>query len=119
MFLTVFAIALLSGPTQTVDPGRRAFQRCAACHAIDGSEDLPGPDLRRVYGRRIGTDSYPYSAAMTAAGRRGLTWDEARLNRFLVDPEAVIPGTSMPSQGGTAAERAAVIDYLKRLSRTR
>ena len=50
---------------------------------------------------------------MRAAGREGLVWDRPTLERYLVDPEAVVPGTTMPFQGGSAAERAAVIDWLQ------
>lgn len=50
---------------------------------------------------------------MRAAGRSGLVWDEATLDRYLADPEAVVPGTTMPYQGGTTEERAAVIAWLR------
>ena len=51
---------------------------------------------------------------MKAAGRRGMVWDEAALDRYLADPEAFIPGTDMPYQGGAATERRAVIVWLRR-----
>ena len=58
---------------------------------------------------------YPYSDSLRAAGRRGVVWNETTLNRYLADPEAAMPGTDMPYQGGTAAERAAVIAWLRRV----
>ena len=100
----------LSGPPQTPpDPGARAYQRCAACHAhAPGRDGCAGPALRGVVGRRAGSaPGFAYSDAMRAAGRRGLVWDETTLDRFLTDPEGVVPGTDMPYQGGSAAERAA------------
>ena len=105
----------LSGPPQTPpDPGARAFQRCAACHSLREDARSPAPHLDGVVGRRAGAvESFAYSDAMRAAGRRGLVWDEATLERFLADPEAVVPGTDMPYQGGSAAERTAVIDWLR------
>ena len=51
---------------------------------------------------------------MRAAGRRGMVWNETTLERFLTDPEAAMPGTAMPYQGGTATERAALIAWLRR-----
>lgn len=109
-------LALASPPAQAAqDPGARAFQRCAACHSIRADDhDSPAPNLRGVVGRRAGSLDFPYSDAMKAEGRRGLVWDEARLERFLADPEAAVPGTTMPFQGGNAAERAAVIAWLRR-----
>ena len=109
-------LLVLSGSPQTPpDPGARAFQRCAACHSLLEDARSPAPGLRGVVGRRAGAvESFAYSDAMRAAGRRGLVWDETTLDRFLTDPEGVVPGTDMPYQGGSAAERAAVIDWLRR-----
>lgn len=109
-------LALASPPAPAAqDPGARAFQRCAACHSIRADDhDSPAPNLRGVVGRRAGTlEGSPYSDAMRAAGRRGLVWDAATLERFLADPDAVVPGTTMPFQGGSAAERDAVIAWLR------
>jgi len=105
----------LSAPSQTSpDPGARAFQRCAACHSLREDARSPAPSLGGVVGRRAGAvETFAYSDAMRAAGRRGLVWDAATLDRFLTDPEAVVPGTDMPFQGGSAAERAAVIEWLR------
>ena len=114
-----FLLALLAappGPQSVTDPGARAFQRCAACHSLGaGASTDAGPSLKGVYGRRAGAlDGFAYSDAIRAAGRRGLVWNAATLDRYLTDPEAALPGTYMPYQGGSAAERAAVIDWLRR-----
>ncbi|HWQ87127.1 c-type cytochrome [Brevundimonas sp.] len=109
-------MALAGSAPQTADPGQRAFQRCAACHSL-GPDDvaMPAPHLTDVFGRRAGAvPGFAYSDAMRAAGRRGLIWDGPTLDRYLADPEAVVPGTAMPYQGGSAAERAALIDWLGR-----
>lgn len=116
-------LALLTGAPaappagqSVTDPGARAFQRCAACHSLQvNSNDDPAPSLKGVLGRRVGAVSgFAYSDAMRSAGRRGVVWNEANLDRFLTDPEAAMPGTAMPYQGGTAAERAALIAWLRR-----
>ena len=112
-------LAALAAPPQARDPGERAFQRCAGCHSLrpDDSQSV-APSLHGVFGRRAGlAEGFTYSPAMQAAGRRGLTWDAATLERFIEDPEAVVPGTAMPYQGGPAAERSAVIDFLRRRGR--
>jgi cytochrome c len=103
-------------PQSTLDPGARAFQRCVACHSVQANDhDNPAPNLRGVFGRRVASVSgYPYSNGMRAAGRRGMVWNEATLDRFLADPDGAIPDTDMPYQGGSAAERAAVIAWLRR-----
>lgn len=110
-------MALASPPAQAAaqDPGARAFQRCAACHSMQARDPRStAPSLKGVVGRRAGAvEGFAYSDALKAAGRRGLVWDEATLERYLADPEAVVPGTDMPFQGGSAAERAAVIAWLR------
>lgn len=115
-WLLLAFLAAPPAPQAAPDPGARAFQRCAACHSLGANaQDDPGPGLKGVFGRRAGAaGGFAYSDALRAAGRRGLVWDAATLDRYLTDPEAMVPGTAMPYQGGTAAERAAVIDWLRR-----
>ena len=112
----LFLVLIAPPPQAATDPGARAFQRCAACHSMQAHDPRsPAPALRGVVGRRAGAvERFAYSDAMRAAGRGGLVWDAATLERFLADPEAVVPGTAMPFQGGSAAERAALIDWLGR-----
>ena len=114
IWLLLLALASPPGPAAQ-DLGARAFQRCAACHSTQAHDPRSAaPNLRGVLGRRAGAvEGFAYSDALKAAGRRGLVWDEATLERYLADPEAVVPGTDMPFQGGSASERAAVIAWLR------
>jgi cytochrome c len=50
--------------------GERVFQRCYACHSVlAGENNLPGPNLRCVLGRRAGTlPGFQFSPAMVEAG---------------------------------------------------
>ena len=96
--------------------GQKAFQRCYACHSVDPKEQgLQGPNLAGVVGRRAATQrGFDYSPAMRQAGARGLVWSEAALDRFMADPDAVVPGSTMfiPATR-SPRERQAVIAYLK------
>jgi cytochrome c len=42
-----------------------------------------------------------------------LTWDEATLDRWLINPSAMVPGTKMFFQIGDAQTRADIIAFLK------
>jgi cytochrome c2 len=89
--------------------------QCLGCHSIaDGMSHRIGPDLFGVVGRRIGdVPGYDeFSAAMKA--QQG-EWDAARLDKFLEQPAAAVPGTSMAFPGVPDAEhRKALIEYLKK-----
>jgi cytochrome c len=98
--------------------GERAFQRCFSCHSVDPNEaaDLQGPTLYRVVGRPAAAiPGFDYSDAMKAKAAAGLVWDAETLDRYIADPEEVVPGTRMivpPLR--EAQERADIIAYLAR-----
>lgn len=92
-----------------------ALRPCAVCHPTDASgRSGVGPNLRGVHGRAAASvPGYPYSEAMRA---RGITWNDARLDAFLADPAAFVPGTSMPFSGiADPAARAELIRLLRGL----
>jgi cytochrome c len=77
----------------------------------EGNDNGIGPDLRKVVGRPVaGAPGYRYSGALTDLGGR---WTRERLDRFLTDPQAYVPGTKMKVAGVTdAAERQQLIEFL-------
>ncbi|MXO87202.1 c-type cytochrome [Altererythrobacter aestuarii] len=88
-----------------------AFTQCAICHSVEPGKSGIGPSLAGVVGRRSGSVAgFSYSPAMREAG---LTWNEATLQRYLGDPAGVVPGTTMALPGIPAADRSAIIAYLK------
>jgi cytochrome c len=96
--------------------GERAFQRCYACHSVDADEKakLQGPSLYRIIGRPAGTVAgYEYSDAMRERAAAGLVWDAAALDRYIADPESLVPGTRMSVPPlRDEQERADIIAYL-------
>ena len=55
---------------------------------------------------------FHYSAGFA---RADWSWDEAHLDPWLTNPQAVIPGAIMPYRQSKAEVRAAIIGYLKDL----
>jgi cytochrome c len=105
-----------SGPAATTAAGGKpaAFAQCAACHSVEAGKNGVGPSLAGVFGSKAGSVAgYAYTPANKNSG---LTWDEATLDEYLTAPMKKIPGTKMSYAGmADAAQRKAVIDYLKTL----
>lgn len=102
--------------------GERVFQRCFACHSVEPRQPptLQGPSLYRIIGRpAAAVAGFEYSRAMREKAAAGLVWDAATLDRYIADPDAVVPATRMilapPLRDGQ--ERADLIDYLARSGR--
>ena len=94
--------------------GEAAFNNaCRTCHSTKPDDNRLGPNLHGIVGRKAGAaEGYNYSGSMKNAG---LTWDEAALDKFITNPDAVIQGNNMkPYTGITdAAQRRAIITFLK------
>jgi len=86
--------------------------RCTGCHSLDANR--VGPAHRGVVGRRVGTGrGFEYSDALRGAT---FVWTEALIQRWLTNPEALIPGQQMGFRLGDAQERADVAAFLARES---
>ncbi|MEX0589464.1 MAG: cytochrome c family protein [Xanthobacteraceae bacterium] len=102
-------------PAHAGDPaaGENVFKRCLACHMV-GEDAKPrvGPVLNGLIGRKSGT--YAGFKYTEANKNSGLVWDEATLAKYLKNPRATIPGTSMTFVGIKKDEEIEdLIAYLK------
>jgi cytochrome c len=86
---------------------------CRTCHTLKEGDNRLGPNLHNIIGRKAGSvPDYGYSSAMKDAD---LTWDKATLDRFIANPDQVVPGNKMKPYGGltSAEERAKIIAFLE------
>ncbi|MCK1338930.1 cytochrome c [Bradyrhizobium sp. LM6.10] len=100
-------------PTAKPPDGATLFkQHCAVCHTLSLSEPMrQGPSLVKIVGRPAGkAEGFKYSEALSKAD---FAWDETRLDAWLTDPQAVVPGVTMVYRQAKPETRAAVIAYLK------
>ena len=112
---------LAGGPGQTDDAslGKSFFQQnCALCHATGlGPRNTAvggqGPSLVGVVGRRAGAaPNFNYTKALADSG---LVWNPAALDRFLANPIAAAPGTTMLVSVPDATHRRQLVAYLSTL----
>lgn len=109
------AVATLPAPYNTgdLDNGETKYAVCMSCHTLTaGGADMTGPNLSGVFGRKVATKpGFLYSDALKA---QSFTWDTARLDTWLTDPKAMVPGTKMTFPGfKDPKDRIDVIAYLK------
>jgi len=93
--------------------GQQAFNNaCRTCHMVREGVNRLGPNLHKVVGRKAGSlPDYAFSSAMKEAG---FVWDEEKLDRFIANPDEVVPGNSMKPYGGLTSgdDRKKIIAFL-------
>jgi cytochrome c len=113
------ALALLGGTARAEgDPARGEvkFQECAACHKLEAGVNNVGPSLHGVMGRKAGEISdFRYSPAIK---RSGITWTPETIDKFITEPQAMVPANRMPYAGmANPADRADLIAYLQKATK--
>lgn len=100
------------GPQAETPDGAALFRRqCGTCHSLTPGEVRQGPNLAGVYGRKAGTvPGFKYSAGFADAD---WAWDEAHLDPYLANPQAVIKGGVMGYRQAKPEVRQEIIAYLK------
>jgi len=104
-------LALAATPALAAD-GKALFDgKCAECHTVGTASTDAAPTLKGVVGRKIASlTDFQYSDALKA---KGGVWTDAALDAFLASPKTFAPGTQMFGGAADAADRQAIIAYLK------
>jgi cytochrome c len=115
VLVVTVAVAQMPLPAARPPDGPTLFkQQCATCHTTNLSDPMrQGPSLFAIVGRRAGTaEGFHYSAGF---GKADFVWDDARLDAWITNPQAMLPGTVMAYRQARPEIRAAIIAYLKEL----
>lgn len=114
--ILILLAQITGGPAGAVDPAAEAqFKKsCGTCHAaIADAPKRQGPNLFQIVDRPAGSVAgFKYSEAFLK-GKDGVFWDEATLDRWIADPQSVIPGAIMPYKQADDAKRHLIIEFLK------
>jgi len=99
-----------AGPGASAANGKVLFEkRCTGCHALD--RDKEGPRLRGIYGRKAGSvPDFSYSDELKSSK---ITWDAGTLDKWLTNPEVIMPNTDMAFHVSNPQERADIIEFLR------
>jgi cytochrome c len=115
VLVVTVAVAQMPLPAARPPDGPTLFkQQCATCHTTNLSDPIrQGPSLFGIVGRRAGAaEGFHYSAGF---GKADFVWDDARLDAWITNPQAMLPGTVMAYRQAKPEIRAAIIAYLKEL----
>jgi cytochrome c len=96
--------------------GEGVAKKCLTCHSFDeGGANKVGPNLWEIVNRPVAShEGFKYSDAMMAAGG---AWTFDRLDAYLADPKAYIPGNRMAFPGVRKdGDRLNLLAYLRTLS---
>ncbi|HWT99094.1 MAG TPA: hypothetical protein VN229_15810 [Terriglobales bacterium] len=115
---------LLGGPhastgaraDDSADPGALQFKKsCGTCHTTDPKAPLrQGPNLHGVVGRPAGSlKGFKYSPAFVKAAP-GITWTADMIDKWITNPQQVIPGTVMLYHQDDPDKRQLIIGYLQK-----
>ena len=112
MALTMLVAAGAARADGDAARGEAKFQECAACHKLEAGVNNVGPSLHGLFARKAGEIAdFRYSPAIK---RSGITWTPETLDKFITDPQSLVPGNRMPYAGmAAAADRADLIAYLQ------
>jgi cytochrome c len=88
------------------------LNQCGTCHTVaHGAAARQGPNLAGVVGRKAGTlPGFAYSAGFAKAE---WAWDATMLDRWLTNPQAMIPEAVMLYRQADPATRKLIVDWLK------
>jgi cytochrome c len=98
------------GPGANAANGKVLFEkRCTGCHSLEKNKE--GPRLAGVYGRKAGSVAdFSYSNELK---RSTIAWDGPMLDRWLTNPDAVVPDNDMAFHVSDQRERADIIEFLR------
>ena len=110
VILSPHAIGAAAPVVGNAATGKALFEkRCTGCHSLDRNKE--GPRLRGVYGRKAGS-ALDFSYSDELKGSK-ITWDADSLDRWLTNPDVLVPNNDMAFDVPNPQERADIIQFLR------
>jgi cytochrome c len=125
-FRRIFAVAVAmvapamcaAGSKPDVENGKTTFNTmCSVCHSVQQTGGpAVGPNLLGIVGRKAASEA-EFTAYSTALKDSKVTWSKKSLDKFLLNPMTMVPGTLMPMLIPDNKTRADVVGYLATLKK--
>jgi cytochrome c len=112
---TLLCAVLGAKTTVAAEPGQTKFNnRCRTCHSVREGDNRLGPSLHGIFGKKAGSSS-GYASYSQALRSSGIVWNEETLDKFIANPDSLIPGNNMKPYPGITdeEERKEIVGYLK------
>jgi cytochrome c len=93
--------------------GQRIFGACAACHSLRPDQNMTGPSLADLWGRKSGSlaSFNRYSPVLKSAE---ISWNDKTLDELIKDPQHLVPVNEMTFAGiKDGQQRADLLAFLK------
>lgn len=91
---SALVFSALPASAQDAVAGKRVFSQCGMCHQVGPTaRSISAPALNNLFGRVAGSvEGYRYSDTMKESR---LTWDEDTFRKYIKDPQAMVPESTM------------------------
>lgn len=116
----VLTIGVMAPSLAAESPPAAFNNNCRTCHSVKEGDNRLGPSLHNIYGAKAGSSS-AYANYSQGLKSSGVVWNDTTLDKFIENPEQVIPNNNMKPFKGVAdpAVRKQIIDFLKSQSSQR
>jgi cytochrome c2 len=89
------------------------MQPCLTCHHFGPTNVTHmAPSLSRIFSREMASDSFKYSEALAAQVGK---WEPETLKQFILDPQSVLPGSTMTYQAESEDAADDIVELLVKL----
>lgn len=96
--------------------GAQIFRACMACHSVTEGDHMTGPSLAHIWNKKSASVA-GFQRYSDALKRTNVVWDDAMLDKWLANPGAFAPGTSMTFAGlKEQKDRLDIAAYLRAVS---
>lgn len=113
--LTVVLMTGVLAPGRAAESPPAVFNNhCRTCHSVKEGDNRLGPSLHNIHGAKAGSSS-GYANYSQGLKSSGVVWDDATLDKFIENPEQVIPNNNMKPYKGIddPAVRKQIVDFLR------